>query len=295
MSPKQPKHNPESAGKSPPKILSSYFTNMIEALKEELSRIPPEQCSSFLKARRRKGLIRKSDLVNFLWNADWDTRFAANKMIQYWDERKRLFGPKFAYLPLTQAGVMRCDNEYLEYKELVHAVKKIDTMNRTLIAINGKEYQRRCKDLTVDSPLRTLWYVINILLKDERVQRNGFVVILDGSEMTDLKVYESLKDMIVQLSVYLPLSINTIFSRQPTVPLMCSTFSVIDGLIPRKTQNSNIRIVEGPKRRVKRKIQKEGILYKYDSKVWSKPSKSFCRGGQIQAIEHKFPKKNESR
>ena len=63
---------------------------------------PPAYCQALTKVPH---LVRwESDPVRFLHSAQGNVAQAATRLIQYWEERYRLFGPDRAFLPLTLTG-----------------------------------------------------------------------------------------------------------------------------------------------------------------------------------------------
>lgn len=102
-------------------------------------------------------------------------QLAVMRLVKYWDERIKLFGPEKAFLPLTQSCALK-DDEVALGMAFMRLTGTTDASGRSIIfadpsKLDPTKYSR-------ESMARTVWYTIHAALEDDITQRKGVVFVV---------------------------------------------------------------------------------------------------------------------
>lgn len=167
-----------------PQLVEQKLKELDKALEE----VEVADKEHFSKALEETEETNTSFKLKFLRCEQFRVDDAAKRLLQYWAKRVEIFGDK-AYLPLTQSGALKDEDEYLQrgFVRLLPNVK--DSQGRAIIYVDpSRQGEKKERIRTV----RALWYVMHAALEEESVQKYGFIMIADPREakmsQTDTKL-----------------------------------------------------------------------------------------------------------
>ncbi|KAL7559782.1 hypothetical protein ACA910_003341 [Epithemia clementina (nom. ined.)] len=140
--------------------------------------MPMEQKQEYLEAMQKAPYLFESetDQLQFLRRCDYDIRQASHRLCLYWKERKALFGPDRAFLPLTLTGDgALTKDDVLSLQAGFPALLPETTDGRAVAYCDRRQF---VPSLAADNRLRTLFYLVRILAEDERAQVEGVVMLI---------------------------------------------------------------------------------------------------------------------
>jgi hypothetical protein len=151
--------------------------NGVVLLREALQDIPDTEKAAYLEAIEIAPLVveRESNPVAFLRCEKYDAEKAARRLVAYWDVRKKTFGAERAFLPMTQAGAMAEDMEYVE-KALIVMLPD-DDHDRAVFHWDRIRCIRSVAPR--DSVVRCFFYLMQVLCERENAQTRGYVQIVN--------------------------------------------------------------------------------------------------------------------
>jgi hypothetical protein len=151
--------------------------NGVVLLRQALQDIPDTEKAAYLEALEIAPLLveRESNPVAFLRCEKYDAWAAARRLVEYWDVRKKTFGAERAFLPMTQAGAMAEDMEYVE--KALFVMLPDDDHDRAVFHWDRIRSTRSVAPR--DSVIRCLFYLMQALCEREIAQRRGFVSIIN--------------------------------------------------------------------------------------------------------------------
>ena len=116
---------------------------------------------------------RESPFIRFLRVSEWDAWMAAERLVNYWKVRVKIFGSDRAFLPMTLDGALTEDVPYLE-KAVIFRLPS-DKWGRPVLFFD----RIRCvKEIAPrDSVIRCLWYVMQTMSDEQVVQKKGYVAV----------------------------------------------------------------------------------------------------------------------
>jgi hypothetical protein len=144
---------------------------------QALQAIPDIDKQAYLEALERtpKLVQRESDPASFLRCEKYDYWAAAHRLVKYWNVRKMVFGPERAFLPMTQAGAMLEDMEYL--RKGLYLILADDEFGRSVV------YWDRIRSTSTviprDSLSRCNFYLLQALSERASAQKKGFIMIIN--------------------------------------------------------------------------------------------------------------------
>lgn len=109
--------------------------------------------------------------LSFLRADAFDAKRASSRLVQYWEEKLKLFGPLKTFRPLTINDLEPQDLATLRDGGLRILPGK-DSAGRGLLYCDATKWSR-----DRDSMIRILWYVVHSNLYDEEIQKNGLVMV----------------------------------------------------------------------------------------------------------------------
>lgn len=227
----------------------------LQDLEAALDKMPEEKRVAYTEAVKRGGLIQERETIAFLRSEEWDVEKAATRIVRNWDERLRLFGEEKAYLPLTLEGAFRDDKAVLE-KAFVQVTQAEDDAGRGILFLSPHKYKRG--EFPVDAQVRAIWYMTLALLENENVQKNGFIFMLNASQVSPINMHRALqKKAAYSVGHCLPLRIGAFHVCQPTWPFRLALpfikFFIRDPLA------SKIKVAHGTSEEIITKLGEYGI------------------------------------
>ncbi|KAL7580673.1 hypothetical protein ACA910_002185 [Epithemia clementina (nom. ined.)] len=152
--------------------------------------MPPHRSQAYFEAVARDAeLVQiESDPLQFLRCCKYDIWKGCERLCRYWSERKELFGPQRAFLPLTLTGTGALTNDdvhtlYAGYP----AILPDTTTGRQCVLEDRNNW---VVGATTESKLRAWFYVIKILAHDDRCQTDSrsciALVVLSTSRNRDM-------------------------------------------------------------------------------------------------------------
>jgi hypothetical protein len=162
----------EDVAAETPKMIANGLTMMHAALLE----IPTARKAEYLHALDQVPHLVQSEsiLVAFLRAENYDAWAAAERLVEHWKLRKKVFADK-AFLPMTLEGAMAEEVENFEHG----AVRLLpdDQKGRAVIFFD----RIRCAYLGMNrqSVHRCLFYVICVAAERESAQRRGVIFIVN--------------------------------------------------------------------------------------------------------------------
>jgi hypothetical protein len=155
----------------------TMLTEGTALMAQALQGIPDTEKLAYLEALERAPELvkRESDPVAFLRCEKYDCWAAAHRLVKYWNVRKMVFGPERAFLPMTQAGAMLEDIEYLQ--KGLYLILADDKFGRSVV------YWDRIRStndvIPRDSLSRCNFYVLQAAYERASTQRKGFIMIIN--------------------------------------------------------------------------------------------------------------------
>jgi hypothetical protein len=132
---------------------------------------------AYLEALKRAPELveRESDPAAFLRCEQYDYWAAADRLVKYWDIRKMIFGPDRAFLPMTQAGAMLEDMEYLQ--KGLYLILPDDKFGRSVMYWN--RIRSTSNVIPRDSLSRCNFYLLQAACERKSTQRKGLIMIIN--------------------------------------------------------------------------------------------------------------------
>jgi hypothetical protein len=161
-------------------ILPETETTLTEGtalMAQALQAIPVTEKVAYLEALERAPELvdLESDPVAFLRCEKYDYWSAAHRLVKYWQVRKMVFGPERAFLPMTQAGAMLEDIEYLQ--KGLYLILADDEFGRSVV------YWDRIRStsdvIPRDSLSRCNFYLLQAVCERASTQRKGLIFIIN--------------------------------------------------------------------------------------------------------------------
>jgi hypothetical protein len=155
----------------------TMLTEGTALMAQALQAIPDTGKLAYLEALERAPELveRESDPVAFLRCEQYDYWAAADRLVKYWNVRKMVFGPDRAFLPMTQAGAMLEDMEYL--RKGLYMILPDDKFGRTVVYWN--RIRSTSDVIPRDSLSRCSFYLLQAACERKSTQRKGLIIIIN--------------------------------------------------------------------------------------------------------------------
>ncbi|KAL7580682.1 hypothetical protein ACA910_002194 [Epithemia clementina (nom. ined.)] len=140
--------------------------------------LPRHETLAYLEAMAKDPelVYEESDPLQFVRYCKYDLWAGAKRLCMYWTERRRLFGPQRAFLPLTLTGTGALTPEDVHNLHAGYPAILPDTVTgRKCVLIDRNNWIRTATD---DSKLRAWFYVNCIMAKDEFSQIEGLLALI---------------------------------------------------------------------------------------------------------------------
>ena len=141
------------------------------------TKIPGARKKDYLDAKQRAPILIETEAnpINFLRCEKSSVEAATNRMLLYWETRKKVFGETKAYQPLTLQGAF-CDDHALIESGIL-SIMPHDTFGRGVLFFDRI---RAIPPLaTRQAMVRVVFYFLQVMSEDPHMQRNGYVVLMN--------------------------------------------------------------------------------------------------------------------
>lgn len=146
-------------------------------IEEAIDMIPLPQKEAYLEAMEKAPYLfeDETDPRMFLRRCDYDIWAAAERLCLYWKERKELFGPERAFLPLVLTGDGALSkNDVNALKAGLPAVLP-ETQNGFKVIFADR--RQASPHHPMECHLRGLFYLMRYMAKDQRTQTDGILFV----------------------------------------------------------------------------------------------------------------------
>lgn len=149
-----------------------------DKLNRVIELIPHQQKNAYLEALQRAPHLveTESDPICFLQCDNYNCWDAANRIVAYWEERRKIFGSKKAFLPLTLVGESALSQEAIKFiRSEVCLLLPNDRSGRSVVCGN---FTKVLLDCPIDLVLQSLFYQHFILMRNPQNRLDGNVTIM---------------------------------------------------------------------------------------------------------------------
>jgi len=122
----------------------------------------PDQCSS-----EHKRL--------FLRREAFDAERAARRLVDYWQQKLKWFGPEKSFIPLALDNAMREDTAALN-RGLLRLLPVTDSFGRCILFCDISLHDATM--YSMESMMRAIWYMLLAAIEDETTQNRGAIFVL---------------------------------------------------------------------------------------------------------------------
>ena len=140
--------------------------------------MPDIQKAAYLEALEKVPDIveKETNTKMFLRCEHYNSQTAAERLAQHWKQRKLLFGPERAFLPMTLEGAMKDDMFQLEQGFVVRNPN--DAHGRPVVFLD-RSNSTKSEHYDRDGWLRCMWYIVQTFANEEEYQKTGYVCIIN--------------------------------------------------------------------------------------------------------------------
>ncbi|KAL7450329.1 hypothetical protein ACHAWC_002272 [Mediolabrus comicus] len=168
-------------GKPAAVVSNPDIAGSLSAVQRELSKIPATEKAALAHAHSLKPEIFDDDhVLQFLWTEKFDAELAAKRLVRYWNDRFRLFGPDKFVLPLTLKGALKDDSLALS-RGYVQLLADTDTAGRAVLYLDWSSHEPSI-GYSEDSMHRVFWYMAHVAAEDPKILEAGFVLVIYPQE-----------------------------------------------------------------------------------------------------------------
>eukprot|EP00549_Striatella_unipunctata_P023249 CAMPEP_0118679772 /NCGR_PEP_ID=MMETSP0800-20121206/3971_1 /TAXON_ID=210618 ORGANISM="Striatella unipunctata, Strain CCMP2910" /NCGR_SAMPLE_ID=MMETSP0800 /ASSEMBLY_ACC=CAM_ASM_000638 /LENGTH=324 /DNA_ID=CAMNT_0006575799 /DNA_START=641 /DNA_END=1612 /DNA_ORIENTATION=- len=187
--------------------------DLVEELDAELEKIPSDQKEAILGAMEQcPEQVTNKDKEKFLRRVDLNPKLAAQRMVDYWERRRYLFGQERCYRPLTLNGALEGDRETMECG-VCFVLPENDLSGRSIFYYDPSQLD--WDRFTPDSLLRVMWYFLEIAGgKAEDGMNFVSVAFQRNAEIKDFK-RKFLRQCLDLEKLYLPVRCHAIHVCHP--------------------------------------------------------------------------------
>ncbi|KAL7572403.1 hypothetical protein ACA910_006583 [Epithemia clementina (nom. ined.)] len=159
--------------------LTELRTRARQHMDEAIRLLPLETKEAYLEALTKVPYLmeEESNPLHFLRRCDYNLWQASERLCLYWKERKALFGPDRAFLPLTLTGDGALNkDDVLSLQAGFPVILPGTTDNGQQVAYCDR--RQFIPSLNAANRLRGIFYLIRVLAEDERAQVDGVLVFI---------------------------------------------------------------------------------------------------------------------
>jgi len=168
-------------GKTAAVVSNPDIPGSLTALQHELSKIPIAEKAALAHAQGLKPEIFNDDhVLQFLWAEKFDAALAAKRLVRYWSDRFKLFGPDKFVLPLTLKGALKDDSLALS-RGYVQLLADTDTAGRAVLYLDWSSHEPSI-GYSQESMHRVFWYMAHVAVENPKILETGIVLVIYPQE-----------------------------------------------------------------------------------------------------------------
>jgi len=168
-------------GKPAAVVSNPDIPGSLTALQNELSKIPIAEKAALAHAQGLKPEIFDDDhVLQFLWAEKFDASLAAKRLVRYWSDRFKLFGPDKFVLPLTLKGALKDDSLALS-RGYVQLLADTDTAGRAVLYLDWSSHEPSI-GYSQESMHRVFWYMAHVAVENPKIFETGVVLVIYPQE-----------------------------------------------------------------------------------------------------------------
>ena len=168
-----------SSSSEPPNDICSQFPDLVRSMVMEIVQSSPLSCeeeNEALKvalATNSDVVMTETDPLQFVRYCNYDLKAAAKRLCLYWTQRKSVFGPDRAFLPLTLTGNGALNPQDVKTLEAGFPALLPDaTTGQKCILVDRRKW---IPTSTTEHKLRAYFYVAKLLAQDYHSQLYGAI------------------------------------------------------------------------------------------------------------------------
>ncbi|KAL9181444.1 hypothetical protein ACHAXT_010249 [Thalassiosira profunda] len=156
-------------------------TTALAEIQAALSALPATEKAALVEAQRlNPHLLNDDHILQFMWAEEFCAPLAAKRLVRYWSDRYRLFGPDKFVSPMTLKGAMRDDSLALS-RGYVQLLPETDTAGRAVVYIDWSSHEPSV-GYSEESMLRVFWYIAHVAAEDPQIVQRGVVLLIYPQE-----------------------------------------------------------------------------------------------------------------
>lgn len=149
-------------------------------LKEELSNIPHGEKSSLIYVQRvNPDLVDDKHVLMFLQADNFDVSLALARLLRYWRNRHKVFGPARFALPMTLDGAMKDRTHALKQGFLI-LLPVLDPSGRAIMYSNSSPYKQ--SNPPAEQKIQVWWYLLHVAMESPSALKKGFVILANSRD-----------------------------------------------------------------------------------------------------------------
>lgn len=161
--------------------LTTHDHMRLAALDEHMGALPPESTAAYFKATVLcPDEVSKKRRLLFLQCEEWNIQLAALRLALYWQFRLENFGEDKCFLPMTLAGAMNGEVLNMADSRVFQLLPNTDAAGRAIIYLCFAN--RDSSKFSLRQEMKTLTYLLEVILQNENVRDRGFVLIINGKD-----------------------------------------------------------------------------------------------------------------
>ncbi len=267
-------------GQDVPVETPELISSKLQELEDEINKIPKENKQEWLSALRRCPDLCNTDKFKlmFLRCEVFNTKLAAERIMNYWKHRTFLFGKELAYQSLTLGpnGPFQNDDKALKEIAWIRTLNQRDLAGRPIIFGDPSRLPVDHSSYDNAGVVRAMWYYIHSFLGDETAHRKGVVMLIYPKHISMGTMNRSLAKMHAEsIKGCIPIRISAIH--------ICHPPKVLDLVFP------IVKVLMGPRLRKKIRLNSgsdESVLKKFDTKFGISSNKVPTELGGSLVLDH---------
>lgn len=150
-------------------------------MQNALSAIPLTEKVAMVQTQRLKPqFLDDGHMLRFLRAENFSATNAARRLVRYWNDRFKLFGPDKFCLPMTLKGALKDDSLALS-RGYVQLLPETDTAGRAVVYIDWSSHEPSV-GYSEESMHRVFWYMVHVAIEDPNVLQRGVVMLIYPQE-----------------------------------------------------------------------------------------------------------------
>lgn len=156
----------------------------LAALDQQMGTLPPESTAAYFKATTLcPDEVSKERKLLFLQCEEGNIQLAAVRLALYWQFRLENFGEDACFLPpMTLAGAMNGEVLNMANSRVFQLLPNTDAAGRAIIyfCFDNRDWSK----FSLRQEMKTLAYLIEVIIQNSHVRSRGYVIIVDGKNAT---------------------------------------------------------------------------------------------------------------